>query len=139
MIRLSRSIFYALLIGAAACASPVDQSQGGPDVLGAWSYSASQASPAAQLNGTLTVVRQEGASFDARLEVQERDAQGNVRNWSAVVSGRTVGADVIDFDVYADALARRHVGKVSGDSITGTWAQLDAAPRSGSFKSRRVP
>ena len=139
MIRAARSFCSLLVIAAAACASPVDQSEGGPDLLGRWSYSATQAAPATQLSGTLTVVRQEGASFDARLEVQERDAQGNLRNWSAVVSGRTVGTEVIDFDVYENLLARRHVGRVRGDSIMGTWAQLDAAPRSGTFTSRRQP
>jgi hypothetical protein len=127
------------LLALNACESPVDQGVQGADVRGTWSYSATQAAPAAQLTGTLTVVRQEGSTFDAELEVQERDPQGNVRNWSAVVSGRTVGADVVDFDVFVDALARRHVGRVAGDSITGTWAQLDAAPRSGTFRSRRQP
>lgn len=138
MTRAALSLSCALLLATSACASPVDQTEG-PNILGVWSYSATQVTPAAQLTGTLTVVRQEGSSFDARVEVQERDPQGTVRNWSAVVSGRTVGEDVVDFDVFSDVLARRHVGRLSGDSITGTWAQLDAAPRSGTFKSRRQP
>lgn len=139
MSRLAKRLCCAMALVTSACASPVDQEGGGPDVLGTWSYSATQVAPTAQLTGTLTVVRQQGSSFDAQLEVQERDLQGNVRNWSAVVAGRTVGAYVIDFDVFVEVMARRHVGRVSGDSITGTWAQLDTGPRSGTFKSRRQP
>jgi hypothetical protein len=135
----SRLTACLALVAAGACASPVDQGVQGADVRGTWSYSATQAAPAAQLTGTLTVVRQEGSTFDAELEVQERDPQGNVRNWSAVVAGRTVGTDVVDFDVFVDAFARRHVGRVAGDSIIGTWAQLDDVPRSGTFRSRRQP
>jgi hypothetical protein len=139
-VKLSHHAPLACLLVAcsAACSSPLDDGVQGPDVLGTWSYSATQVAPAAELEGTLTVIRQGGSAFDAILEVQERDALGNVRNRSATISGRTIAGDGIDFDAFMEGSARRHVGRVLGDSISGSWAELDTPPLTGTFRARRV-
>jgi hypothetical protein len=131
-----RAFACALLFLAAACGSPVD-GEPAPDLRGTWSYTATQVAPAIELTGTMTVTHQSGVSFDAQLQVQERDAQGNVRTRSGIVSGRTLGDDGVDFDAFLDFGARRHVGRLHGDSITGTWAELDVVSLTGSFQARR--
>jgi hypothetical protein len=127
-----------ILLGVAACGSPLDE---GPshELRGSWRYVATQVSPAAELTGTLTVTRQRGVTFEAELEAQERDRQGTLRTLSGIVAGRTVGPDGVDFDAFFDLSARRHVGRLEGDSIAGTWAEVDVVTRTGTFTAWRQP
>lgn len=137
MTAVVRGVAAAAFLGCLfACGSPVE-GEAAPDVRGTWSYSATQVSPEAELTGTLTVTRQRGVTFEAQLEAQERDAQGNVSTRSGIVSGRTLGEDGIDFDAFLDFGPRRHVGRLRGDSITGTWAEFDGRSLTGTFTARR--
>ena len=128
----------AILLGAAACGSPLDEGPS-PELRGTWRYVATQASPAAELTGTLTITRQRGVTFEAELEAQERDGQGSLRTFSGIVAGRTLGADGIDFDAFLELTPRRHVGRLRGDTIAGTWAELDVVSRTGTFTALRQP
>lgn len=113
------------------------------DVRGTWQYQGLQTSPTqATLAGTLTITSQSTQGFGGTLAVTETDASGGMRQLSGVVSGCTLTATSVDFDalLLPETVARRHLGTVKGDSITGDWVKSDATGiiASGSFKSARV-
>src|SRR5439155_15696078 len=98
-----------------------------------------QSTPTAALAGTLVVASQSGASFSGNVAAQETDALGVPRNVAGIVSGHTLEASSIDFDVFFTTNARRHVGRVVADTMTGTWAeQGGAGALSGSFRAVRT-
>jgi hypothetical protein len=83
---------------------------------------------------------QTGAQVGGSVDFVETDARGQQRRVAGPFSGRTVDSTTLDFEVILGAVSRRHVGKVKGDSLTGTWveASSDGIPTaSGTFRSAR--
>lgn len=124
---------------ALSCHSTTDA--GGPSfpVTGHWDYVATQASPPAQLTGTLFISSQTGSMFQGTLDVVENDSLGGGAHLTGAVSGQTVDSMHVDFDVFLHPTARRHLGAVVGDSMTGIWVEPNgSSPFAGSFRARRV-
>jgi hypothetical protein len=124
-----------------ACTGSTDLGKAGVPVIGSWSYSAQQVSPApATLSGSLSVSDQTGAQISGALDVVEVDTRGQQRRLAGPFAGLTVDSTTLDFEVVLGAVSRRHVGRVKGDSLTGTWVEStgDGAPTaSGTFRSAR--
>jgi hypothetical protein len=125
----------------AACGGSTDPGRAGVPVLGSWSYSGQQVAPgAASLAGSIAFSTQTGAQIGGSLDFLETDARGQSRRIAGPFSGRTVDSTTLDFEVVLGALSRRHVGRVKGDSLTGTWVESsgDGIPSaSGTFRSAR--
>lgn len=127
----------ALLI--AACDSTTDAGAAARDVRGVWAYSGSQMSPSLNITGTLQIDQQDGAEFSGSVTFQEADVQGTIRNRTGPLSGRVLGGDAVDFDIFIDQSSRRHVAGVTNDSMSGSWARTGTNPPvTGSFSARRT-
>lgn len=110
-------------------------------VRGNWSYVSSQTGRSGVTTGTLTLTQDSTVRFSGTLDGNETDDRGQTRRVLAVVSGRTLDATLVDFDLALDASAiRRHTGSVRGDSLTGNWVELSDAGLSaaGTFRARRI-
>jgi hypothetical protein len=133
---------YAFLTFAvlAACDSPVDNGVTGVDMRGVWSYSGVQQSPALTIVGTLNIDQQSGSEFSGTVAFSETDVQGTRTNRTGQLSGRVIGADAVDFDIYFDEPPRRHVAAVRADSMHGNWARTDVVPPiTGSYSAKKIP
>jgi len=126
------------LVCIAACDSGTSPNESATDVRGTWSYIADQSTPPLDLQGSLSITQQDGANFSGRIELQEKNAQGTIRNRVGVVSGRVIAADAVDFDAFIDEEPRRHVARIRADSMTGSWAESRQLPLTGKFSARRT-
>ena len=138
-----RTTIAALAAAVLGCVGATDPGTAGVAVTGSWRYAGRQASPAdAELTGTLSFTQQSGASVAGALDFVESDARGQQRRLAGPVAGRTVDSTTVDVDVTLGAVTRRHVGRVKGDSLTGTWIEQPAAggppTASGTFRAARV-
>lgn len=142
MIANSRRLLLALtLIGLAGCLQPTDTGISSVSLAGRWQYSAVQTGASgATANGTLVIGEQSGASFQGSLEVTSTSAEtGEVRSIAGTVSGSAPAVGAVDFDVFLEQQPRRHVGRLAGETITGTWLRLsaDGVSASGTFSAHR--
>jgi hypothetical protein len=133
------SVVAATLVVAAACSDP--SSAGIPlPIGGEWGYHASQRTPAiAAVDGSLTLhgVAGDGA-FEGTFVGDEQTAAGGLRRLDGTAAGRLLNDSIADFDLVLGGVARRHVGIVRGDSISGSWATQGVTPMaSGDFVARR--
>jgi hypothetical protein len=107
---------------------------------GTWNYTGVQTQPVREiLNGTLTVSRESGASFQGRLDIVAANEQtGQSTVLGGLVSGSESSSSVIDFDANLETV-RRHVGQIVADTITGTWIgpSPDGTVSSGTFRVER--
>ena len=106
---------------------------------GDWSYTGVQTGAVREnLVGQLRILSESGSSFQGRLDIVGTNEAGDSRVMTGSVSG-TGESDVVDFDAHVEATARRHVGQVVADTITGTW--VGSAPGgnvvSGTFRAER--
>ena len=132
-----------VLVALVACQRIMEPDLPGVPVVGSWRYSGRQTVPAdADLTGTLSVTGQTGAQISGALDFIETDTRGLQRRVAGLLLGRTIDSTTLDFDVSLTAVTRRHVGRVVGDSIVGTWIEQPAggsAPTaSGTFRGARV-
>ena len=108
---------------------------------GTWKYSGEQTGPVREtLNGTLTISRESGTSFQGRLDVVAVNSQsGQSRVLSGLVSGSESCGVVVDFDADLETDARRHVGQIVADTISGTWvvSTSGGTTSSGTFRAER--
>lgn len=120
----------------AACDLSTEPTGPVADVRGTWRYVGTQSAPALQLEGTLVVTQQRGDIISGSVTWEERDGLGDVQVKGGQMTGRVIGLEDIDFDVLLPEGDRRHVARVSGDSIDGVWAAVSAG-RSGDFRASR--
>jgi hypothetical protein len=135
-------------VGSAIClsqlsciAASTDGSAAQVSVRGMWSYAAVQAGQPVTTEGTLVLTQDGTVRFSGTLDASERDTRGDVRRLIGVVSGRTVDASVVDFDLVLDPTSsRHHTGEVHGDSLSGTWVELNdrGVVASGTYRARRI-
>jgi hypothetical protein len=104
---------------------------------GLWNYTGLQTGPVPEtLTGTLTILRESGTSFQGNLVLTGVNGQTGIpRSLNGSVSGSESGTDVIDFDANLET-PRRHVGRIVGDTITGTWID-GTTMSSGTFRVER--
>jgi ABC-type transport system substrate-binding protein len=144
MMRFRGLATLALLALATSCLSaPTESAPATVIVRGSWSYVSVQSGSPTTANGTLTLSQDSTVRFTGTLDANEQDTQGLLRRIAGVISGHTIDASLIEFDMVIDPLTnRRHSGAVKGDSLTGSWVQIsDAAggiAASGTFRARRV-
>jgi len=135
----TRLLCAAAAVTIAGCSSATDDGGTVADLRGSWIYSATQAGAATLLEGSFIIDEQDGSTFSGQFNGHVRDAQGVISNLDGVASGRAFGDAAIDFDLIANGVERRHVGRIARtDSVGGTWAQQNgAASASGSFTLKR--
>ncbi len=143
-----RGISWTATLARAICLSQLscitattDGSTALVSVRGTWSYAAVQAGQPVTTEGTLVLTQDSTVRFSGTLDASERDTRGDVRRVIAVVSGRTVDATVVDFDMVLDPTSsRHHTGEVHGDSLSGTWVELTdrGVVASGTYRARRL-
>lgn len=134
MIRRPFLLLAALALGA--CAMPTDSSGDVADVRGAWAFTGQQVTPSVQLTGTLTITGQDGDLVTGTLTWEERDALGVSRLDGGPVSGRVIERGDVDFDLIRTTGTRRHVARLSADTMEGSWVQIQGG-LSGSFRAVR--
>jgi hypothetical protein len=131
----------ALTLVSSGCLSSTDAQPSLLRLSGTWSYTGVQTNPVREnLSGTLTISRESGMSFQGRLDMRADNPQtGTNRVLGGLVSGSEKDASVIDFDADVEAVARRHVGEIVADTITGTWvgSSSDGAVISGTFRAEK--
>ncbi len=122
------------------CATPAGTDGTAPDLRGTWSYQAQQAAPVAGLSGTMIVTGENGRTFNGQLQVVETNQAGIQRELSGIVTGSVTNASTVDFDAFLEQTGRRHVGRLAGDSIAGSWVENAGGdlPSTGTFKLRRM-
>jgi hypothetical protein len=134
-----RIVVAATLI--AACSAPTDAPIALVSVKGTWSYVSVSSGTAASSVGTLVLSQDSTVRFSGTLDANETDDRGQLHRVLAVVSGRTIDASLVDFDVVVDpTVTRRHTGSTRGDSLTGNWVEMSAGgiAASGTFRAHRV-
>jgi hypothetical protein len=108
---------------------------------GTWTYTGTQTAPVREeLSGTLTISSESGTSFQGRLDLVATNSQtGETRVLGGLVSGAESATNVIDFDAALETNARRHVGQMVADTISGTWVGSGAggSTSSGTFRVQR--
>jgi hypothetical protein len=128
--------FLLTLLSTSACIDTATDASTVADVRGTWRYVGSQQAPAVQLNGTLIIEEQEGDLLSGRANWEERTAQGMVQSVAGAVSGRVIELTDVDFDVRIGTDTRRHVARISGDTLRGTWVLIGGG-RTGEFTAVR--
>jgi hypothetical protein len=129
-------LLVAGLVALAGCDLSTGPEGEVADVTGSWSYSGEQSAPSLTLEGTLVLASQSGAVIGGQLNWEEHDPQGGVRLDGGPVSGRVIGLADVDFDVLLPGGERRHVGRISADTIRGAWIQTSTGT-SGEFLAVR--
>lgn len=131
----------AVLVGAsavlvAACASTTDPSTDVADLRGTWQYNGEQTAPALTMVGTLVIEAQQGALVTGRISWEEAAVGGGTRVDGGAVTGRVIDRSDVDFDVFLPGGERRHVARLTADTMRGAWVQLSSG-RSGEFVAVR--
>jgi len=128
----------ALAFACVSCASSTAPGGASVNLLGRWHYQGTQTSGATiAYDGTVTVTQQSASKFNGDFDAQASTAQGGVVRVSGIVAGVLVTTTSVDFDLNLGDDVRRHVGKISGDSITGAWANDDLSSL-GNFTMVRI-
>ena len=139
--RETRAFGIFLVLSQLGCGvATTDSTLAMVNVAGTWSYVGTRSGQSAASSGALVLSQDKTVQFSGTFDVSEQDASGEIQRVVGVVSGRTIDATAVDFDVVLDAtLTRHHTGAVHGDSLTGTWVELSdrGVVGSGSFRARR--
>jgi len=145
MTRHSNSLGMAAaafaLLSFTACSAATDATIAQLNLQGAWNYVGNESGHATSSVGTLTLSQDSTVRFSGTLDANETDDRGLIRRVLAVVSGRTIDATLVDFDVVVDpTITRRHTGSARGDSLSGNWIEVSSTgiAASGTFRAHRV-
>ena len=141
--RYGRTLLWLGIVAVSGgCLSSTEGSPSALQLTGDWSYAGVQTGPVREvLSGQLRILDESGTSFQGTLSmVGVNEATGDSRVLTGTVSGSGEGG-VIDFDANVETAARRHVGQIVGNTITGTWVGPSSgggAMSSGTFRAERV-
>lgn len=127
-----RGATTVVLVVATACSFATGPSGAVADVRGTWHYSGDQAAPALTLDGTMIINSQALDLVSGQVSWTEQEVGGGTRVDGGPVSGRVIEQSDVDFDVLRSGTERRHVGRITGDTIRGAWVELSSG-RSGNF------
>jgi hypothetical protein len=139
---LSRAVFAAAAtIVATGCLQSTDPQPVTIPMTGTWRYTGTQTGAIREtLVGTLVIGRQSGSAFQGSLDiVGTNQLTGEQRTLNGTLSGVVPSADAVDFDASVELTPRRHVGRLLGDTITGTWVGTSSGGEtvSGIFRAER--
>jgi len=139
---MKMQLLAAAMLSLTACLQPTDTGVSSVSLAGRWQYSAEQTGASGgTMSGTMVIEQQSGAGFQGSIQVTTTSAaNGEVKSIAGTVSGSAPAGGAIDFDVYLEQEPRRHVARLSGDEITGTWVRLSegGVSASGTFSARRL-
>lgn len=133
---LSLGLAVAVML-AGGCESSTGVDGDVADVRGTWAYHGVQSAPSLELTGTLVISGQDGDLVTGTLSWEERDGGGGTTAHGGAITGRVIGQDDIDFDVFAAGGVRRHVARLSETGMDGAWVQVSTG-RSGEFTATRA-
>jgi hypothetical protein len=137
-----RRLIAILAFGTSAVACSLTTEPSGPvtDVLGSWTLTGTQTSPAFAISGTVEVESQNRSTIGGVASWTEPDGMGGYTPRGGALNGRVIDTTDVDFDVTVNGQERRHVGRISEnqDTIEGVWLQ-SASGLSGTFKLVRAP
>jgi hypothetical protein len=127
----------ALAASAIACSLSTEPSGPVSDLLGTWTLSGDQASPAFVFSGTVEVESQTRTTMVGIASWTEPDGMGGTASRGGPLNGRVIDTTDVDFDVTVSGSERRHVGRISEnqDTIVGVWLQSGL---SGTFRLIRT-
>lgn len=130
--------FRPILLGLALVSCSLGTEPTGPvaDVRGTWNFVGTQAAPALDLVGTIEVTQQSNDLISGTVSWEETNGVGGVELKGGALTGRVIGLTDIDFDVILDEGDRRHVGRVTADSLVGVWASTGSG-LTGEFRAAR--
>ena len=132
---VGRSTLFALA-GLMGCSLPTDSNADAADLRGTWTYTGTQASPALQLTGSLVVTNQTADVIAGTLSWTETDGVTEPVLRGGPLNGTVIGSTDVDFAVTPSDGLRRHVARISGDSLVGVWVATGSG-RSGTFVALR--
>jgi len=139
---IKRIALVLLIASMTACLQPTDTGVSSVSLVGRWQYSAVQTGASGgTMSGTLVIGQQSGASFQGSLDVSSTSSEsGEINSVAGTVSGSAPTAGTIDFDAFLEIAPRRHVAKLAGNILTGTWVRLSdtGVTASGTFSARRI-
>jgi hypothetical protein len=132
----------AAAIVATGCLQSTEPQAPAIPVTGSWRYTGTQTGAIREtLAGTLVIGRQSGSAFQGSLDiVGTNQLTGETRTLTGILSGVIPSADAVDFDASVGLAPRRHVGRLVGDTITGTWVGTSGGVGtvSGVFRAERI-
>ena len=118
------ALIGGVLLGVTSCIDTTGSSAIVPDLIGAWRYVGMQGAPLAQLTGTLVIEAQEGELIAGRANWESRTPTGLVTQAGGSVGGRVIGDSDVDFNVMLSPNPRRHVARIVGDTMRGSWVEV---------------
>jgi hypothetical protein len=127
--QLAGSLALVLSLVVTAC-SPASTEVSVPSIVGTWHYVGQRTSGPSNViryTGRLIVRNQQGMAFDADFSAEALTAQGTVNLVTGLVVGSFASREALDFDVQAGEVTLTHVGRLRGDSISGSWIASDNA------------
>jgi hypothetical protein len=126
--RLLVATFVAPLVAMGCTTASTEVSV--PSIVGTWSYVGQRTSGPSNIiryTGRLNIRNQQGMAFDADFSAEALTAQGAVNLVTGLVVGAFASRDALDFDVQVGEATLTHVGRLRGDTISGSWIGSDNA------------
>lgn len=125
-----------LLAALVACDLTSPESQAA-DVRGTWDFTGTQVAPDLVLEGTFSIVEQDGQAIAGSASWTETTSGGGGMTMvSGPISGRAIGDADVDFDVTVSGGTRRFVARLVADTISGAWVQVSNSTN-GTFRAVR--
>lgn len=141
--RIARVPFVAVIIAVTVLAgcgeTPAEACEASSIAPGRWRYSALQESPVrATMEGVLLISSTRCGDFSGSLDVIVTNAQGQQRRVAGPLTGRAMNGAALRFDAEMESVVRQHVGRLSADSVSGSWLTISGNTTvSGTFRGKR--
>lgn len=131
----------AVIAGCVTSEGP-DCGTGAP-VAGTWELHGVQVAPVpgGTFVGTLTVGAANGCSFNGDVSIElTPNGGGGTLSLTGPLDGTSVNDSLVNFDVqFPDRTAWTHIGKVTGDSLSGDWYEgVGPSAPHGTFWAKRA-
>lgn len=133
---LQTAVVGGAVFVSGACTLSTEASTDVADLRGTWHFTGDQTAPALAMDGSLVIEAQSGDVVSGRLSWQEQVVGGGTRVDGGPVTGRVIDRSDVDFDVLMAGGERRHVGRLSADTMRGAWVQVSTGS-SGAFVAVR--
>jgi hypothetical protein len=139
--RKTRALWRTAIVVLAGCTSSSGPSVLGAPIVGTWEYSSTQTSPTpATLLGTLTVAAQTDRGVNGTFDGVERvlNAAQPVQRLGSL-TGRFLDSTAVELTLTLSTEQRQHLGRVSGDTLRGSWNVRGGGPSGDFVAVRRRP
>lgn len=135
---MRRPLVCLAAVLAMGCSSPDEPCVVADGIAGQWTYQATRESPVpGTITGSLVISSRGCVDFQGALDVVETLATGETHRVTGPVSGTVDGA-LVRFEASLSGVAREHLARLEGDSLSGSWIEsAGTIPGSGEFGGRR--